>query len=257
MIPELNRSVARRTLRLLLAVASVSLASACSVLYPAAAVDEPLPPSGLRLDWPSGSIVTVELATQALSDAAARRVTIEKTFVRAQGVCFDRFFMTACNDLGKERRRIALAEVRSVEVEANYINRRDRADQRDKALAIRTEREQAEAPQRLIDTQAREKTASVKAADRSANAAKVQGTAQRQRGIDPQARQRAFDAKAAQQQVSDQAGQQRRAANISAFEKKQVDAAARQKKVAERKAEKQTEQQQKEADEKAAVAAKQ
>ncbi|NDP58476.1 MAG: hypothetical protein GZ090_03870 [Oxalobacteraceae bacterium] len=238
MIVLLNSFSLRRALRLALLVAGAGLASACSVFYPAASVEAPLPPSGLRLNWPSGSIVTVELAAQALNDAAARRVTIEQTDLRAQAVCFDKFFMTACNDRGREQRRIALAEVRSVEVEANYINRRDRADQRDKALEIRTVQEQAEAPQRLQDMRDREKAATIKAADRAANTVKAQGSQQRDATIDPQARQRAFDAKAARQQASEQAGQAQRAANMSAFDKKQADAAARQKQVAERKARK-------------------
>jgi colicin import membrane protein len=236
MISALNFSPACRILRLTFLAVSISLASACSVLTPSAEGDAPLPASGLRLDWPSGSIVTAELAAQALSDATARRTMIEQDYVRTQGVCFEQFFMTACNDRGKERRRIALAEVRAVEVEANYINRRDRADQRDKALAERTAKEQAEAPQRLLDLKAREKAAALKAADRARNARSEQETAQRQVGADPQARQRAFDLKAGQQQADDQASEGRRAANVTAFEKKQRDVAARQKQLAERKA---------------------
>lgn len=244
MISELNFFPVRRVLRLALIVASVGLASACSVFYPAAAkVDAPLPASGMRLDWPYGSIVTVEQAAQALKEATVRREKIEQDYVRAQGVCFDQFFMTACNDRGKERRRIALAEVRAVEVEANYINRRDRADQRDKSLEARTAQEQAEAPQRLQDTLAREKAAAAKATDRAANAVKAQDAQQREVAVDPLARQRAFDAKAAQQKASEQAGQAQRAANVTAFDKKQVDAAAHQKQVAERKAKKLADQQ--------------
>ncbi len=245
MISELNFSPACRALRLALLAVSISVVSACSVLTPAGAEVAPLPASGLRLDWPSGSIVTVELATQALSDATARRAMIEQDYVRAQGVCFEQFFVTACNDRGKERRRIALAEVRAVEVEANYINRRDRADQRDKALAERTAQEQAEAPQRLLDLKSREKAAALKAADRAQNARKVQETTQRQVAVDPQARQRAFDLKAGQQQALDQAGEGQRAANVTAFEKKQRDVAARQKQAAERKAARMVEQEQK------------
>ena len=261
MISELEFSPARRALRLALLAVSISLASACSLLYPAVAVvDTPVPPSGLRLDWPSGSIVNVKQAAQALDDAKARRELTEQTYVRAQGVCFEQFFMTACNDRGKEERRIALAEVRAVEVEANYINRRDRADQRDKALAERTAQEQAEAPQRLLDQQIREKAAAVKAVDRADNSRKAQETEQRQIGIDPLARQRAFDLKAEQKKVAEQTSQEQRAANVTAFEKKQKDAAASQKQMAARKAAKLLEQQQKAAalkaaDEKAAAQA--
>jgi colicin import membrane protein len=253
MISEPRFSVACRALRLALLALSISVASACSVLYPAAAVDAPLPPSGLRLDWPSGSIVTVELATQALSDAQARRAMVEETYLRSQNTCFTQFFVTACNDRGKDLRRIALAEVRAVEVEANYINRRDRADQRDKALAERTAQEQAEAPQRMLDQQAREKAAVLKAADRAKNARSTQETEQRQVGIDRQARQRAFDLKTKQQQASDEAGQVQRATNVSAFEKKQIDAAARQQQVAKHKDAALVEQQRKAAELKAAA----
>jgi colicin import membrane protein len=161
--------------------------------------------------------------------------------------------VTACNDRGKDLRRIALAEVRAVEVEANYINRRDRADQRDKALAERTAQEQAEAPQRMLDQQAREKAAVLKAADRAKNARSTQETEQRQVGIDRQARQRAFDLKTKQQQASDEAGQVQRATNVSAFEKKQIDAAARQQQVAKHKDAALVEQQRKAAELKAAA----
>lgn len=252
MISESHFFSVRRAARLALLAISISLVSACSVLYPADAVEAPLPPSGLRLDWPPGSIGTVELATQALSDAKTRREMVEQDYLRAQGVCFDKFFMTACTDRGKEQRRIALAEVRAVEVEANYINRRDRAEQRDKALAERTAQEQAEAPQRLLDQQVREKAAALKAADRAKNDRKVQETAQREVGIDPQSRQRAFDFKAGQQQAAELDSQAQRAANVTVFEKKQSETAARQKQIAERKAAKLVEHEQKAAALKAA-----
>ncbi|GAA4014965.1 hypothetical protein [Actimicrobium antarcticum] len=237
--PELIRPARSRGLVLLLVLTAAGVFSGCALLAPpVATANTPLGKSALAQAWPSGSIVTVVLAEQALQASTAQRAAIEQAYLQDQTNCFDKFFMTACNDKGKERRRIALADVRAIEVEANYVKRRDRADERDKALAARDAEDQAAAPQRLLDIQAREKAAAIKAAERAGNADKEQASQQRQVGIDPQLRQREYDAKAAQQQATDAARQAQRATNTADFQKKAANAAERQKQVADNKAKK-------------------
>ena len=216
----------------------VFVVGGCGVLTPEKNFDTPLQPSGLRLVYPSGSIVTAALADKALSDATVQRAEIETRYRRDESPCYDRFFVTRCVDAGKERRRIALAEVRAVEVEADYIKRRDTADLRDKAIAERAAQDIAEAPQRLKDTQANEKAAAERAAQRAVDQAKLADTEKAQAAVDPKARQHSHDAKAGRQQAAEPVEQGKRAANVAAFEKKQQQAAEAQKKVAENKARK-------------------
>lgn len=224
----------------ILVVASVSLVSACALLT-AEPVDVAPAPSGLQLIYPSGSITTVQRANDALRDAAASRLTIEQTYRDAQFACNKKFFVSDCIDAAKERHRIARAETRAVEVEADFVKRRDRAEQRDKSIAERAAQDAANAPQRSKETEAREKTAVDKAAQRTAGDVKSQQIQQKEAAADPQARQRAFDAKAAQQQAKDAAEQPRRSANAAAFEKKKANAIVRQKQIADNKAKKASE----------------
>ena len=240
-MPQFENSLSRR-LRSVSALGTLTvmalLASGCGVLTPEKNFDAPLKASGLRLVYPSGSIVSVALADKALSDASARRAEIQARYLRDESPCYERFFVTRCVDAGKERRRIALAEVRAVEVEADYIKRRDTADQRDKAIAERAAQDLAEAPQRLKDTQANEKAAAERAAQRTADQAKAAETEKAQARVDPQARQHGHDARVTQHQSTEATEQAVRAANVAAFQKKQVDAAEAQRKVAENKAKK-------------------
>lgn len=205
------------------------------------------PPSGLQLVYPAGSIATVQRADEALRDASASRLVIEQQFRNDQIVCFKKFFVSDCNDAAKERHRVARAETREVEVEADFVKRRDRAEQRDKSIAERGAQEAANAPQRLKETESREKTVIDKAGQRADNEAKAAQAQQKEAGIDPQARQRGFDAKTAQQQTRIAADQARRAANAAAFDKKKIDALARQKQIADNKVKKAAEQSEKDA----------
>lgn len=231
------------------AVAIATLLSGCALLT-AEPVDVAPAPSGLQLIYPAGSITTVQRADEALRDAAASRVAIEQKYRNEQSVCFKKFFVSDCTGAAKERHRIARAETRAVEVEADFVKRRDRAEQRDKSIAERAAQEAANAPQRLKETEGREKTAVDKAAQRTEGQAKSAQVQQKEAAVDPQARQRAFDAKTAQQQAKEASEQPRRSANAAAFEKKKADALARQKQIAENKAKKAAEQAAKEAAEK-------
>lgn len=219
--------------------------SGCALLT-AEPVEVAPPPSGLQLVYPAGSIATAQRADEALRDASASRLVIEQQYRSEQIACFKKFFISDCTDAAKERHRVARAETRAVEVEADFVKRRDRAEQRDKSIAERAAADAAAAPQRLKETEVREKTATDKAGQRADNAAKAAQAQQKEAGVDPQARQRAFDAKTVQQQTRNAADQARRTANAAAFEKKKTDALARQKEIAENKAKKAAEQSEKE-----------
>ena len=240
-------------LRFLLKRSHVILVTALSVTLPACALLSPEPievrpaPSGLGLIYPVGSITTAQRADEALRDASASRLAIEQQYRAEQLACSKKFFVSDCTDAAKERHRIARAETRAVEVEADFVKRRDRAEQRDASIAQRAVQDAARAPQQLKETEAREKTAAEKLAQQKQGELKTIEAQQKTVGLDPQARQRAYDGKIAQQnkkQASQQAG---RNANVVAFEKKKAAALARQKQIAENKAKKAAEQTEKDA----------
>ena len=214
---------------------AAGLIAGCGVLAQEKSFDTPVRPTGLGLVYPSGSIVSTVLADQALTEATAERNAIEARYLTEQAPCFARFFVTRCTDAARERRRIALAEVRAVEVEADYIKRRDRADERDKAIAERTAQEAAEAPQREKDTAAREKAATDKAAQRAADQAKEATAQQHAATLDPAERQRKHDAATQTHALQDASERGVRAAKVSAYQQKQLDAAKEQQRVAEKK----------------------
>lgn len=233
--------------------AIIALLSGCALLTAEPVVVAPAP-SGLRLAYPAGSINSVQRADEALRDAKASREAIEQQYRSEQVECFKKFFISSCTNAAKERHRIARAETRQVEVEADYVKRRDRAEQRDASIAQRAAQEAENAPRQLQETAAREKAAAEKTVEREKNQQKVIQSEQKAAAADPQARQRAFDAKAAQQTAKAAADESKRSANIIAFEKKKADALARQKQIAENKARKAAEQAEKDAAAKKAAA---
>ena len=119
----------------------------------------------LKLRYPGGSILTVNAAVQALTDALAMRGQIEVQFSLEEKGCYPVFFVASCLDGAKERRRAALSVIRSVEIEADIFTRRLRVQERDKALAERREVLVAEAPQRAKDQLQNEVNAAQKASN--------------------------------------------------------------------------------------------
>src|SRR5689334_5462322 len=67
---------------------------------------------------PPGSIQSIDAADQALAEAGQERAAIEARFELDERACYPKFFVTLCVDDAKERRRVALAQVHAVEVEA-------------------------------------------------------------------------------------------------------------------------------------------
>jgi colicin import membrane protein len=90
-------------------------------------------------------------ADRKLADAIARRTAIEAEFAASEQVCYTKFFVNSCLEKAKEKRREALAVVRSVEVEAELYQRRDKAEARDRALAESQKEFEADAAQRAAN----------------------------------------------------------------------------------------------------------
>lgn len=94
----------------------------------------------LATEFPPRSIDSVERAQAALALVPAARAEIERRTAYQRAQCYENFFTAAClNDLRDSERRAARA-VRRVEVEANALLRRERAAERDRAVADRERR---------------------------------------------------------------------------------------------------------------------
>ncbi len=193
-----------------------------------------LTPEGLAAKYPSGSIQTQESAEQALREVDQQRAAVEQKFADEQHTCYSKFFATNCLDSAKEERRIALAQIRKVEVDANSYIRSARVVERDRNLADKRARDAANPPKPLTDV-APKSNAQSAPHDPDEGARRITE----------------HDAKVKAQQQEEAAQAPERAAKAEAYHKKVSDAEARQRDVAQKKAEKQ-----KEAEEKAAKAQK-
>lgn len=87
--------------------------------------------------YPAGSINTVEQASMALVEVSTTRKQVEDDYADTRRVCLENFFMSVCFDRAKERRRVALAALRKVEIEASAYLRKEKADERDRGVAER------------------------------------------------------------------------------------------------------------------------
>jgi hypothetical protein len=85
--------------------------------------------------YPIDSIQSLEVADRVLREIDQERASIESTFAQEKRSCSQRFFVTACVDDVKERRRRALASIRDLELETNAYKRRMRVLERDNALS--------------------------------------------------------------------------------------------------------------------------
>jgi colicin import membrane protein len=185
--------------------------------------------------YPSGAIDSVEVADRALEDIKRQRSVVETQFAQNEASCYEKFFVTACMDGAKERRRKAMKQLESIEVEANSYNRRARAEKREQALRDR-QAKQAEQP----DTQA---TANANAPAGSGDIADVERRA-RKASSEPRTtpaktynteRAAQHAQELAQEKEKERADTQKRMENIRAYEKKQQRSLERQREIAEEK----------------------
>ncbi len=133
-------SLAYSTLRHAAVVLACAALSACSYVL--------LPPNVQHVAPTSSSLAEAE---RKLADAIAERSAIEAEFAASEQVCYKKFFVNSCLEKAKEKRREALAVVRSIEVEAELYQRRAKADARDRALAESQKEFEADAAQRAAN----------------------------------------------------------------------------------------------------------
>lgn len=208
-------------------------AAALAVAGGTACAEGELTPEGLVAKYPAGSIQSEEVAERALHEVDQQRGDVEQKYAEEQHVCYSKFFATSCLDAAKEKRRVALAQIRGVEVDANSYIRANRVVERDRQLAEKRARDAANPPKPLTEV-----------APKPANDQAPQDP------NDLARRQAEHDARLGAQQREEAARAPERAEKVAAYNKKVADAEARQRDVAQKKAEKQ-----KQADEKAAKAA--
>lgn len=168
---------------------------------------------------------SVEQADARLLQVKKDREAVEAQFAANEQLCYDKFFVNNCLDKAKEERRMRLAELRSVEVEASAYKRRQAVAQRDRELEDRAQKDAAEAAHNAANPQAPKPDPDSKPAPQPA----AVSLAERQAEHD--ARERARAAKAA-------AEAPQRAAKAAAFERKQAAAEKRQAEIKAKLAEK-------------------
>lgn len=78
---------------------------------------------------------SVAQADQRLAAVAAERAAIEARYAEREALCYEKFFVNHCLDEAKERRRVALAAQRNIEIEAERFKRRTKVEERDREIA--------------------------------------------------------------------------------------------------------------------------
>jgi colicin import membrane protein len=201
---------AQRTLRHAGAFLMAVLLTACGTQRPAAVSTPPAPTT------------SVAQANTRLADVAAERAAIEARHAEREIVCYEKFFVNNCLEEAKERRRSALVAQRAIEIEAEYFLRKNKVDERDKAMAEAEARFQAEEAQAAAQPPAAPKALSPVPAPRPSS-------------VPDRIAKR--NARAAQEAAAEPANAAARAANAAAFEERRRKSEERQREVAQRKAE--------------------
>lgn len=210
---------------LLCALASIMLAlfAQCAAAQDSGAAA--LTPAGQEQ---TASIATIEAAQQNAQREIAR---IESQYTQDEQACRTQFFVNACRDSAKERRRTALQPAHRMQVEADTQMRRLHAAERDAALADRNRKQVLEATEM-------EQKAQIKAEE---NTRKQEYIAEKNQQLlqDGTPRlQPSAHRSPGHPQVDPAVDAQKRARNVAAYEKKIQDAEAHQRDLAARKAEK-------------------
>jgi hypothetical protein len=165
---------------------------------------------------------SVAQADERLAAVAAERAAIGARYTAREAVCYDKFFVNNCLDEAKELRRMALAEQRMIEVEAEHFKRKNTVEQRDKAIA---------------ETEAKFQAEEASAAAQPPVAPKALTPVPPPRASTVPGRIARRNARAAQEAAAEPANAATRAANAAAFEERRRKSEERQRDVARRKAE--------------------
>ncbi|WP_229425161.1 hypothetical protein [Massilia sp. Se16.2.3] len=84
---------------------------------------------------PLAPTTSVVQADERLASVAAERAAIEARYAEREAGCYKKFFVNHCLDEAKEGRRAALAPQRAIEIEAEYFKRKNKVEERDRAIA--------------------------------------------------------------------------------------------------------------------------
>ncbi len=190
--------------------------------------------------YPGGTIQSVEAADHALADVEKERAAIEAQFTTEQRACFAEFFANACVDEAKERRRVSLAQIRPVEIEANTFKRRIRVIERDKALAEKRAEDERNRLQRVQHERANPAD-SDKASEAVVKKPAPVDVNQKNAAPTTADRVRQHKKKLERLEAEDRADAQKRAENIADYEEKVRKAQERQRRVEEKKKQKELE----------------
>ena len=187
--------------------------------------------------YPAGSIKSVELANQALTDAAQERIKQEDQYIEEQHLCYTRFFVSSCLEDAKQANRMVVKQIREIEGAANAFNRQATVDERDKALAEQRILDEQDAIRRQQDQKEQAEATARKLAE---SAASVKEVKERERLTAGQAdlRIKQQELKLREIEASEAAKAPERAANERAYQQKVKDAEAHRLEVEAKKAEK-------------------
>jgi hypothetical protein len=168
---------------------------------------------------------SVEQADARLAQVQKDREAVEAEYSASEQLCYDKFFVNACLDKAREQRRMRLAELRAVEVEANYFKRRSAVEARDRELEDRAQKDAAEAAYLAAHPKPAKPDPETKPLPKPAD----QSLAQRQAEHDARERERA---------ARTAAEAPKRAAKAAEFERKKAASEKRQAEIAAKLAEK-------------------
>jgi colicin import membrane protein len=165
---------------------------------------------------------TASDAVRKLELVKVERARAEAKFAAGERVCYTKFFTNNCLDDVREEHRIALANVRAIEIEAEHFQRKQRADDRDAALVKADAQFEAE--------QARLR-------DNPPPPARPEQPAPPPRASAPVDRNAEHAARLKRIEAEEAAGAAKREANVKAFEARRAESAQRLKDVEAKKAE--------------------
>lgn len=187
---------------------------------------------------PVAPTTTKEDAARKLELVKVERARAEARFAAGEQVCYTKFFTNNCLDKVREEHRVALANVRAIEIEAEHFQRKTRADERDAALVESNQKFAEEQEKLRLNPPPPPKTEQPAPPPRPAS--KVD------RNAEHAARIKKIEAQ-------EQAGAAQREANVKAFEARKAASEQRLKDVERKKAETARTQAEKAAAEKAAA----
>ncbi len=118
---------------------SLAIAAACLLAVQLSSFAQD-PEQALLADFPPLSIDSVERAEEAIRRLPEVNEQLTRRYSREKVECYERFFVASCLSDLRTRERRAFKAVNRVEVEAKAFLRRERAAERDRAVAERERR---------------------------------------------------------------------------------------------------------------------